>query len=215
MSMNTYDVRFKNKSTITIAGPSQSGKTTLVEKIVEKRKELFTENISNVYWYCAYPPKNKIEGIHYRIGIPQNILEQIEPNALVIIDDFMKELSNSNELTTIMTKAVHHLPMTLIYITQNIFSQGNDTKTRRLNTNYLIIFKNPHDKAQVDYIGRQMYPHDKLFLSNVFDHATRQNPFSYILMDCHQSTPDEIRIRTHITDPVVKVYVPPSIQLSV
>jgi len=213
--MDLYDIRFNNKSTITISGPSQSGKTTLVEKIVELRDQLFIEPINNVQWFCAYPPTNKLDGVTYTIGIPQNIIQTIEPHSLVVVDDFMKELSNSNELTSIMTKAVHHLPMTLIYITQNLFQKGNDTKTRRLNTNYLILFKNPHDKAQVDYIGRQMYPKDKLFLSSAFDDATRKNPYSYLLIDCQQTTPDEIRIRTNITESPMKVYMPLSFPINI
>jgi hypothetical protein len=112
--------------------------------------------------------------------------------------------------------------MTLIYITQNIFSQGKDTKTRRLNTNYLIVFKNPHDKAQIDYIGRQMYPKDKNFLSGAFEDATKIHPYSYLFIDCHQSTPDEIRVRTNITSAMdggdggkpMKVYIPHSISLT-
>lgn len=213
--MNTYDARIKNKSTITIAGPSQCGKTTLVEKIVRIKDELFIEPIKQVYWFCSYQPTEKIEGVKYYIGMPSNLLQLVQPHSLVIIDDFMKELSNSTELTSIMTKAVHHLPMTLIYITQNIFQKGSDTKTRRLNTNYLILFKNPHDKAQTDYLGRQMYPKDKYFLSSAFDDATKKHPYSYLLIDCTQATPDEIRVRTNITggDQLMKVYIPPSLTL--
>lgn len=209
--MESYDARFKTKSTIVMAGPSQSGKTTLTENIVGKRDTLFDAPIAQVYWFCAYSPTQKLDGVKYMVGLPHNIMDHIEPHSLVIIDDFMKELNSSNELTAIMTKAVHHLPMTLIFITQNIFQKGNDTKTRRLNTNYLIMFKNPHDKAQMDYLGRQMYPKDKLFLSRAFDDATSKTPYSYLLIDCHQSTPDEIRVRTNITDDRVKVYMPPSI----
>jgi len=215
--MDIYDARIKNKSTITIAGPSQSGKTTFVEKVVREKDALFIDPITSIHWFCAYPPKDKIDGVKYHIGLPGNILQQVEPHCLVILDDFMKELSTSQELTSIMTKAVHHLPMTLIYITQNIFSKGQDTKTRRLNTNYLVVFKNPHDKAQIDYIGRQMYPHDKKFLSNSFDDATQKHPYSYLFIDCHQATADEIRVRTNITggDKMMKVYVPPSHILSI
>jgi hypothetical protein len=213
--VNVYNLLLKNKSTITICGPSQSGKTTLVEKLVKNRDQLFEDPISNVYWFSAYAPSNKINGVKYNVGVPGSILRQVEPYSLVVIDDYMKELSNSNELTTLMTKAVHHLPMTLIYITQNMFNKGSDTKTRRMNTSYLIVFKNPHDRAQVDYIGRQMFPRDKSFLSSAYDDATGKHPFSYLLIDCNQETEDEIRVRTNITGiekPMI-VYVPPSMIL--
>lgn len=212
--MSLYDVRFDNKSTITIAGPSQSGKTTLVEQIVKNREQLFVDPISNVHWFCAFPPEIKLDDVTYSIGIPHNILKDIRPHSLVIIDDFMKELSNSQELTSMMTKAVHHLPMTLIFTTQNIFQKGNDNKTRRMNTNYLIVFKNPHDRAQIEYIGRQMYPKDKHFLSSAFDDATLKKPYSYLLIDCQQTTPDEIRVRTNITETPMKVYIPHSLSLN-
>ena len=214
MEVKIYDARFDNKSTITIAGPSQSGKSTFVEKLVERKDVLFKDPIENVYWFCAYLPKKKVDNVIYNVGLPIKVINKIQPHSLVIIDDFMQELSSSKELTSIMTRAVHHLPMTLIYITQNIFSKGSDTKTRRLNTNYLILFKNPHDKAQMDYIGRQMYPYDKGFLSTAFEDATSHNPYTYLLIDCHQYTPDEIRVRTNIlNESYIKVYVPPSIAL--
>jgi len=212
--MEIYDARFKSSSVITVAGPSQSGKSTLVQNIVENRNDMFTEPISTVLWYCAYPPSKKLPGVVYKTGLPQ--FNMIQPHSLVVIDDFMQELRNSNELTSLMTKTVHHLPMSLIFITQNIFAKGSDNKTRRINTNYLIIFKNPHDKAQVEYIGRQMYPRDKNFLVSAFDAATNKSPYSYLLIDCHQETCDEIRVRTLITknDDYIKVYVPHSINLT-
>lgn len=211
--MKEYDARLKTRSTITIAGPSQSGKSTLVEKMVTMKDVLFNEDFSAVYWFCAYPPKTKIDGVKYSVGLPLNQFNDLPPNALVILDDFMSELSQSNDLTMLMTKAVHHVPLTLIYITQNMFQKGKDVKTRRMNTNYLILFKNPHDRAQLDYIGRQMYPNDTKFLSNVFTDVTANEPFSYILIDCQQDTPDEIRVRSKITEKNVRVHVPHSIAL--
>ena len=194
--MNVYDARLKTKSTITIAGPSQSGKTTLVEKMVTMKDVLFNESFSAVIWFCAYPPKNKIDGVKYSVGLPLNKFNDLPPNSLVILDDFMSELSQSNDLTMLMTKAVHHLPLTLIYITQNMFQRGKDVKTRRMNTNYLI-----------------MYPNDMKFLSSVFTDVTTKEPFSYILIDCQQDTPDEIRVRSKITEKNVRVHVPHSIAL--
>ena len=61
--MDIYDVRFKSASVITVAGPSQSGKSTLVQNIVEQRTDLFTEPISSVVWYCAYLPTTKLSGV--------------------------------------------------------------------------------------------------------------------------------------------------------
>lgn len=215
-SQKLYSHRLKNHTTMLIAGPSQSGKTTLTQKIVKDRNTLFEQAFSNVFWFCAYPPKEKIDEVIYKTGAPVNILETIKPESLVIIDDYMCELKNSNELTSIMTKSVHHVPFTLIFITQNVFHKGNDTKTRRMNTTYMILFKNPHDKSQADYLGKEMFPNDKNFLSKAFAHATQEKPFSYLLIDCHQTTPDEIRVRHDITNHQgIPVYKPKSINLTI
>lgn len=206
-------MRLKSATTITVSGASQSGKTTLVEKIVKLRDEIFSKPISKVFWFCAYIPMNKLENVTYVQGIPNNINEILIPDCLVIIDDFMHELSNSNMLTSLMTKVVHHKSINLIYITQNLFQKSNDNKTRRLNTNYLIIFKNPQDKTQVDYLGRQMFPRDKDFLRLAFDDAT-QHAYSYLMIDCNQETPDEVRVRTNIVkDGEMKVYIPFSLSV--
>lgn len=213
--MNIYDARLKSNSSFIISGPSKSGKTTFVEKMIAKRNELFTKPFSCVLWFCAYPPKTKLDGVKYSIGLPTNQFNDIPSHAMVILDDFMSELSQSNELTKLMTKAVHHLPMTLIYITQNLFQAGKDVKTRRMNADYLVLFKNPHDRAQMDYIGRQMYPKDSKFLSSVYTEVTSHEPYSYLFLDFHQDTPDEIRVRSHITDKMVRVYTPQSIALNI
>ena len=204
-------MRIKSGSTITVAGPSQSGKSTLVERIVTARNEIFDVPPTNIFWYCAYKPTKCIEGVNYIVGVPNDISDRIHPNCLVIIDDFMHEMSNSHDLTALIIRAVHHLPMTLIYITQNMFQKSKDTKTRRMNTNYLILFRNLQDRSQIEYLGRQMYPKDKYFLSSAFEDATRK-PYSYLMIDSHQTTPDEVRVRTNIAnDGVMTTYVPYSI----
>ena len=74
-----YDARFKTKSTITIAGPTQSGKTTLVENIVKRKDVLFTDSINDVYWYCAFLPKVKLENVKYTYRkISRNVIQYFE-----------------------------------------------------------------------------------------------------------------------------------------
>jgi len=196
--MKVHDLTLKAKSTIYISGPTFCGKSTLTYNIVRDRENMFDEAISRVFWYSAFVPEERLPDVTYIQGVPNDISDRIVPHCLVVIDDYMQELNNSKELTSIITRATHHLPMTLIFITQNIFQQGAQSKTRRINATYLILFKNPHDTAQVDYLGRQMFPLDKTFLSKTFRHATQTKPYTYLLIDGHSSTPDYLRIRTNI-----------------
>jgi hypothetical protein len=209
--MKLYDARLKTRSTITVVGPSQSGKSTLVEKMVAMKDELFNEPFSCVYWYCAYPPTKKLDGVKYFVGMPT--LKDIPPHALVVLDDFMSELAHTRDLTILMTKVVHHLPMTLIYLTQNMFHEGKDTKTRRMNTTYHILFKNPHEHRQIDYLGQQMFQKDHNFLNSVYYDVTSNDPYGYILIDSFRETPLEIKVRSNITEKHVRVFVPNSVAI--
>ena len=93
VEMDIYDVRFKSASVITVAVSSQSGKPTIVQNIVEQRTDLFTDPISSVAWYFAYLPTTKLNGVVYKTSLPQ--FDSIYPHSLVIINDYMQELSNA------------------------------------------------------------------------------------------------------------------------
>jgi len=140
--------------------------------------------------------KSEISGVEITIhqGLPDNF-DKIKDGNIVILDDLMGESMASSEVTHLFTKVVHHRNCFLINITQNLFLKGRDSKTRSLNTHYLVLFKNPRDMTQIDYLARQMR---NKYLQSAFEDATNQGPYSYILLDFHKTTPSEMRIRTRI-----------------
>jgi hypothetical protein len=87
--------------------------------------------------------------------------------------------------------------MSVIFMTQNLFVQGKQMRSVSLNAHYLIVFKNPRDKAQFACLSRQMYPSKQKFLIECFENAT-QGPYGYIFLDFKQTTKDELRVRTQI-----------------
>ena len=109
----------------------------------------------------------------------------------------MNEAKDHPGLTNFFTKLVHHKNLFVINITQNFFLRSNDTCTRRLNSQYLVLFKNPSVATQIAVIGRQMYPHNPNFLSEVYCKATKR-PQGNIFIDLRQETPDDYRIRLRI-----------------
>ena len=85
----------------------------------------------------------------------------------------------------------------MINITQNFFMNSKKTCTRRLNTKYVVMFKNPSDVTQIHVIRRQMYPGNPNFLPSVNRKASK-GPHSYMFLDLKQETPEDYRVRSNL-----------------
>ena len=180
-----------------VCGPTMSGKSTFVHALLND-KRIFAKPPERVYWFHGQITdelKNKT-GYFLKEGLPDSF-EDIPPNSVIVLDDLMHEAKDHPGVTKLFTKLVHHKNLFVINITQNFFLNSKETRTRRLNTQYMVLFKNPSDATQVHVIGRQMYPSAPNFLAEVYRKATKR-PHGYIFIDSRQETPDEARIRTRI-----------------
>jgi hypothetical protein len=155
----------------------------------------------------------------YKISIPIEFIEgkptselyetlDTSTKKLLIVDDQMTEVSNDPVFSRLFTKGSHHRNLSVIFLTQNIFQQGSETRTTSLNANYMVLFKAPRDSSQVSTLGRQLYPKRAATLLEAFEDATSE-PFNYLLIDLKQSTPDWFRLKSKIFyDENMEVYVP-------
>jgi len=192
------DIRFKNESVIAVAGPSTSGKTVFVTRLIQYKKQLFRKPITGVKWFYSPeggPPPSGVTAIK---GMSDQWTDFINPWDIVVIDDLLIETASNKLLTAAFTRLAHHKPCTLVYITQNLFHKAADARTRSLNMHYLVMMKNPRDATQISHIARQMYPNASEALVEVYRSVTANSPYSYLLIDFHQDTPTELRIRTNI-----------------
>ena len=87
--------------------------------------------------------------------------------------------------------------MSVIFLTQNLCFKSKQSRTVNINTQYIVLFKNPRDASQVATLGRQMYPGYSNFLVEAFKDAT-ERPHGYLLIDLHPETLEKFRIRTKI-----------------
>ena len=164
-------------------------------------------------WQNGYLRLGKNIELHE--GLPQfsDFTSDNKPK-LVILDDLQKE-SSDNIVADIFTKGSHHWGISVIFVTQNLFHQGQNQRTITLNTSYLVIFKNPRDRSQINHMARQVYPEDPKFLQEAYYDATAR-PHGYILLDLKQDTHESFRVRTNIfpDDEVNYVYVSKTIRRS-
>ena len=120
---------------------------------------------------------------------------------VVVIDDLFSESTKEQDFNNMFTKVARHRQVTVIFITQNLFHQGGQHRTRNLNVHYLVIFKNPRDNTIIDYLARQAFPANRTYLIDAFQDATADKPHGYLLLDFTQACPDVLRVRSDIFNP--------------
>lgn len=198
------DIFFTHPFSCLIAGPSQSGKTSLIKEILMFNKLIIDPPIQRIiYCYSVWQPiydeiQNLLSNIELNEGI-YNIdnLDQSKTN-LLILNDLMKECENDQSILNLFTVDSHHKNISVFLLTQNIFSKGKYTRTISLNSSYIIIFKNPRDKSHVYTLARQMFPDKMNFFMEAFNDAVTNRAHSYLFVDLKQKTPEKNRIQTGI-----------------
>lgn len=206
------DTRWKHPWTSIVCGPTGCGKTFFVKKFFRHITAMSDTKFDRILfyyseWQLGYREYNG--NIEFREGLPQNSdYASDQRPKLIVIDDLMREASD-NTVIDLFTKGSHHKNLSVIFITQNLFHQGRGMRDISLNANYIVIFKNPRDRAQIRYLAQQVYPENPKFLQEVYNDATSK-PHGYLLLDLKQDTSDNCRFRTSIfpDDKYHYVYVP-------
>jgi hypothetical protein len=196
-------------SPVLIAGPTNSGKTHWVNKMLGS--DLFSEPIQSIlYCYGAYQQFfEEIKSnqdipcpIKFQEGLPsKSDIDQIANGQfhVIVLDDLMKRIIQNEEMEELFTQGCHHKNISALFITQNVFPQGTCARNISLNCHIFILFANKRDESQMHILARQFYAKAakwKRFL-NVYEEVT-EPPFSYLLVDCTPSHPRSIKVRSHI-----------------
>lgn len=200
------DVRFKHPFTCMIAGPTGSGKSVFTFKLISEAADQITPSPQKIiYCYGEYQSMfANYPQVTFHEGLPDNSEFDGKHRTLLILDDLMSEAGDG--VSNIFTKLSHHRNVSVIFLTQNLFFKSQ--RTMNLNTQYLVLFKNPRDALQVATLGRQMYPGNGKFLVEAFRMAT-EKPYGYLLIDLRADTLEKYRLRSNIfADERQYVYLP-------
>ena len=119
--------------TMLVAGPTGSGKTYWVNRLLQHRREMITPPPEEILWYHGqrqpfhttlqdtYPDLQLIDGLPDTEGYDTTIPR------IIIIDDLMNELKG-DVVANLFTKGSHHTNSSIIFIVQNIFSQNREMR---------------------------------------------------------------------------------------
>ena len=191
------DPRLKHPFTCVVAGPSSSGKTQFVFRLIRHADRLVDpppEKI--VYCYGEFQPSFlEFSQVEFHEGLPDVSSFDGRSRVLLIIDDLMNEADQN--MCNLFTKLSHHRNVSVVFVTQNLFHRNRHVRTMNLNTHYVVLFKNPRDAGQVAIMARQMYPRKSNFVVEAFRDATRE-PYGYLMIDLKPETDDRYRFRTNI-----------------
>ena len=185
----------RQPSGVIIAGPSGSGKTNLVEDLLHEKTVFEQKPRKVVYAYDRWQPRfdrmKKRDGIVFYKGIPDSaqLPKWFPKGGVLVLDDLMEEGGQDKRGLDLFTKDSHHRNITVLFLTQDLFSPGKFSKTINRNAHYLVAFKNPRDKTGIRNVLLQMYPDKWRSILDVYNKVTSE-PFGYLFIDVHPASDD-------------------------
>lgn len=211
------DARLAHDTSFIVAGPSGSGKTQWVLQLLCHRHQMFDIEPRRLVWCQGIGDAEQERAVRAAWNDPSSIVfysgfpslseaggggGPFLPHDLVVVDDLQGELAKNADFTAIFTKLAHHMPLACLYLCQNLFHKSDgEARSRSLSAGYICLMRNVRDKSAVMNLGKQMFPGRAHVLTKIYEDATHNRPYSHLLLDLRQETPEVLRFRTNIFPP--------------
>jgi hypothetical protein len=198
-SVKENDLKFKIPSGMIISGPSNSGKTQFLLKLLENADNLFSPKPKCIVYcygeYHPYIPKLESAGVRVYAGVPSEDLLANQPKPfLLCLDDLVYQIQEKT-LSDIFTKKAHHQNYCVILLTQHLFEKK--LRVARNNAQYLVLMRAPNAVLQIRNLGSQLFPGQLTYFLSAYDQAVKEN-YGYLLLDLHASSNKLLKLQTSI-----------------
>ena len=195
--------------TMMLAGPTGSGKTFWMKQLLERSATMINPSPKRIIWcYKRWQPmfdemKQTIRNILFVQGIPEDLNDDsfIDSRfpSLIIFDDLMNDATNSQNVCELFVEGSHHRNLSVACLVQNAFYKAKGSRTMSINSQYLVLFKNPRDQTGPAVFARQMYPQNTKMFMKKYSEATK-SAYGYLFIDLKQNTSDDQRLKSNIFD---------------
>lgn len=178
----------KSPSSTIVVGSSQSGKTSLVRKMI--KSDIYGRPLKKIKWCYSFSQPWFLEepDIEFVQGLP----ETYENTDLVVLDDLQSKLNE--KVAELFMVVCHHRNVNVILLLQNLYPRCKAMRDISLNAQYIILFKNARDMSQINCFSRQLYPRNSRFVIDAYIKATA-GPYKYLVVDIHPRTEEDFRLR--------------------
>ena len=202
------DFAFNHMFSMLVVGPSQCGKTYFVEKMLTEHCIHFpNRKRTHITWYynqwqpCYKTLQSSLgDSIHFTQGIPNlsDDLHEINPkwNNILVFDDLMAQAMDSSVLSRLFTQG-RHRNASVILLLQNMFPKGKFNTDISRNAQYLVLFRSPSDRKQIDMIAERIFAKDRPNFMSVYGKVTTQ-PYGYVLIDNQPKTHSQHQVVSHV-----------------
>jgi hypothetical protein len=202
MDHNNLNLRLLGGSTMTVCGPSRSGKTHLVCNIIKNRKSLFNISFKTIIYVYGEDQEllQDLRTCEKDIIFTKSLLEAdklVDGPTLLLLDDQLISASGTfNEhISRLYIEGSHHRNIFVILLLQNLFTKN--CRLLMLNSVYLAVTKSPRDISSIVNLAKQFCPRGGDYLVQAYKRATERLG-GYLFFDFSQTTPDHLRVRNSV-----------------
>lgn len=207
---------------IQMSAPSGGGKTNLALNLLMHKKSPW--NVVYLLYKADQAKYDKlrefvqeedqIDAMFESEGIPEEeelekMQDMLQTHAeeghqqIIVLDDLMAEASKHPFITSLAVAGVHHLNLSTLYLTQEIFLKGQG-RTQRLQLDYLFLWAFPADMSTVSRILAQMAPGKGKEVFETYRDIVKK-PYAWMLIDlvCQKYGWPQLRVRNNALDKIV------------
>lgn len=184
-------IKIPSPACILISGPSQSGKTSFIAKIIQNKDKVFEKTPSSILYVYNTWNKNldaikNDKTVTFTSELPtEDVLEKYfasSSHSAIFFDDQMLNSLGKAVIESFTVKA-NNTNTTCFFVTQNLFAKG--IRNISLNSHVICLFNSPRDITQISRLASQL-GRKELIISAYKDACKRNH--GYLLINIHPSS---------------------------